>query len=166
MRLARLSIDGSVVVARVDGASATPLAEGADADIVALAAGEPPPPIGDPVPLEQANLLAPVVQPPSIRDFLAFEAHARDSRPDGQLDPGWYEHPLFYFSNPNVIRGPGEVIATPSGTRCLDYELEVACVVGSESSDLDPADPATLDVIAGFTIMNDWSARATCRPTR
>ena len=79
--------------------------------------------------------------------------------PTAQVDPGWYEHPLFYFSNPSVVRDPDDVIIPPTGTRCLDYELEVACVIGREVSDLDPEDPATLDAICGFTIFNDWSAR-------
>jgi fumarylacetoacetate (FAA) hydrolase len=160
MRLARISIEGVPVVATIDGDMATPVATGPQADIVAIAAARvAPPPIADAVPLTDVQVLTPVVRPPTIRDFMAFEAHARDSRPDRQVDPGWYEHPLFYFSNPNVVRGPEDLITPPAASRCLDYELEVACVIGTSGSDLNADDPATLDAIAGFTIMNDWSAR-------
>lgn len=160
MKLARLVIDGGEVVATVEGDTATPVSERGQAALLAIAAsGEPPDAIGAAVPLSSARILSPLPQPPSIRDYMAFEAHARDSRPDRQVDPGWYEHPLFYFSNPSVVRDPDDVIVAPTGSRCLDYELEVACVIGREASDLDPDDPAVLDVICGFTIFNDWSAR-------
>jgi fumarylacetoacetate (FAA) hydrolase len=160
MKLARINIDGAEVVATVDGDLVTPVAEGGQAALIAIAAGGGrPEPIGDSLPLGRVHLLPPIAQPPSIRDYMAFEAHARDSRPDRQVDPEWYEHPIFYFSNPSVVRGPDDEIRPPAGTRCLDYELELACVIGREASDLDPADPATLEVIAGFTILNDWSAR-------
>jgi fumarylacetoacetate (FAA) hydrolase len=160
MKLARLDVDGDEVVAVVDGDQAIPVSEGGQAALVAIALGrERPPAIGEAFPLAQARLLAPLAQPPSIRDFFAFEAHVRDSRPDRTVDPGWYEQPVFYFTNPAVVRGPEESIRPPAGTRCLDYELEVGCVIGRESTDLDPEDPATLDVGAGFTILNDWSAR-------
>lgn len=106
--------------------------------------------------------LAPMapVDPPSLRDFMAFEAHiANVRRGQGlEVDPGWYEVPAFYFSNPQVVADQAPV-RVPPGARALDYELEVACIVGREASDLDPDDPRTLDVIAGFTLMNDWSAR-------
>lgn len=160
MKLARMEIDATEVVALVDGDTATPIAEGGQDALVAIAmAGQSPAAISEPVALETARVLAPIGQPPSIRDYMAFEAHARDSRPDRTVDPGWYEHPIFYFSNPSVVRGPDDEIIAPRNTRCLDYELEVACVIGAEASDLDPDDPATLDVIAGFTLLNDWSAR-------
>lgn len=160
MKLARLAIDGGEVIAIVEGETATPVSEGGQSALVEIAASrETPAAIGTPIPLSSARILTPLPQPPTIRDYLAFEAHARDSRPERQVDPGWYEHPLFYFSNPNVVRNPDDPITVPAGSRCLDYELEVACVVGRDASDLDPDDPATLDVIAGFTILNDWSAR-------
>jgi len=160
MKLARLDVDGDEVVAVVDGDQATPVSEGGQDALVAVALGrERPRSIGEVIPLAQARLLAPLGQPPSIRDFFAFEAHVRDSRPERTVDPGWYEQPVFYFSNPAVVRGPDDEIRPPVGTRCLDYELEVACVIGAESTDLDPDDPGTLDVVAGFTVLNDWSAR-------
>ncbi|MDP9308122.1 MAG: fumarylacetoacetate hydrolase family protein [Actinomycetota bacterium] len=100
--------------------------------------------------LEDVRLLAPVPRPPSVRDAYAFEEHIRNAaRVTGR--PGvpdeWYELPVFYFSNPAAIYGPDDEIPFPAGSEELDYELEVAAVIGGGG------------VIGGFTIMNDWSAR-------
>jgi fumarylacetoacetate (FAA) hydrolase len=69
----------------------------------------------------------------------------------------WYQFPVFYFSNPNAIFGPGEVIPQPAYTQEMDYELEVACVIGRPGVDI-PVEQAE-EYIFGYTIMNDWSAR-------
>ena len=102
---------------------------------------------------------APIPRPPSIRDFYAFEAHARTARKGRglEMDPAWYEIPVFYFTNPAAVIGPGDDVAIPPGSAELDYELEVCCVVGPGGSNLRPADAGRH--IAGFMVMNDWSAR-------
>jgi fumarylacetoacetate (FAA) hydrolase len=99
--------------------------------------------------LDEVRLLAPVLSPPSIRDFFAFEQHVATTRHrrGQEVPPFWYEEPAFYFTNPAAVVGPEDSITYPSGTMMLDYELEVAAVIGAEEE------------IAGFTIMNDWSAR-------
>jgi len=116
-------------------------------------------PTGDPEPLDAVRLLPPIPQPPSIRDFYAFEAHVATARRARglEMEPDWYELPVFYFSNPAVVLGPGDPVVVPPDTAELDYELEVAAVIGSECHDV--AASAWRDVVAGFTIMNDWSAR-------
>jgi fumarylacetoacetate (FAA) hydrolase len=121
-------------------------------------AGEPRP-IGPAVPLDDVRLLTPVPQPPSIRDFYAFEAHVATARRTRGLDmePAWYDAPVFYFSNPGAVLGPDDYLAAPHGCDELDYELEVAAVIGYPVHDCTPDDG--LAAIAGFTIMNDWSAR-------
>ena len=95
------------------------------------------------------ELLAPVPEPPSVRDFYAFEGHAATgARLRGrELAEEWYEAPAFYFSNPASIRGPGAPVARPAASGLLDFELEIAAVMGTGND------------IAGFTLMNDWSAR-------
>jgi fumarylacetoacetate (FAA) hydrolase len=100
-------------------------------------------------PLAEIEFRPPVLHPPSVRDFYAFEQHVRNARAQRGLDvpAEWYEVPVFYFSNPAVIYGPEEEVPYPQGTRELDYELEVAGIVGAHGR------------IGGFTIMNDWSAR-------
>ncbi|MGB2952575.1 MAG: fumarylacetoacetate hydrolase family protein [Gaiellaceae bacterium] len=98
----------------------------------------------------EVRLLAPVPRPPSIRDAYAFEEHVRNAaRVTGRagVPKEWYEIPVFYFSNPAAVYGPDDEIPYPEGSEELDYELEVAAVIGSEGR------------IGGFTIMNDWSAR-------
>jgi 2-keto-4-pentenoate hydratase/2-oxohepta-3-ene-1,7-dioic acid hydratase in catechol pathway len=109
--------------------------------------------------LDEVRLLAPVPVPPSVRDFYAFEAHVRTTRATRglEVDPDWYELPVFYFSNPAAVVGPGDGVPVPPGCDELDYELEVAAVVGRPGADLDP-DRAE-DHIAGYAVMNDWSAR-------
>jgi 2-keto-4-pentenoate hydratase/2-oxohepta-3-ene-1,7-dioic acid hydratase in catechol pathway len=113
----------------------------------------------EPVPLAEVRLLAPIPNPPSVRDFYAFEQHVRTARQRRglEMDPDWYELPVFYFSNPAAILGPDEPVPVPPGTAQLDFELEVAAVVGLGGSDLDPEEAERH--IAGFCVMNDWSAR-------
>jgi fumarylacetoacetate (FAA) hydrolase len=96
----------------------------------------------------------------SIRDFYAFEQHVKTCRKQRGLDmvPQWYEIPVFYFSNPACVLHDGDDVTAPQGSQALDYELELACVIGVEASNL-PADDSAMECVAGFTIMNDWSAR-------
>lgn len=106
-------------------------------------------PDGPAFPLSAVELLAPVPQPPAVRDFFAFEQHVATTRGNrgASVPDEWYEIPVFYFTNPAAIYGPDEDIPYPSGTTMLDYELEVAAVIKEGGE------------IGGFTIMNDWSAR-------
>ena len=99
--------------------------------------------------LADVELRPPVLRPPSIRDFMAFEAHVASARvlQGREVPPEWYDVPVFYFSNPAAIFGPDEDVPYPEGTTELDYELECAAIIGAEGA------------IGGFTIMNDWSAR-------
>jgi fumarylacetoacetate (FAA) hydrolase len=87
--------------------------------------------------------------PPSIRDFFAFEEHVRNARALAGLPvpEAWYEIPVFYFSNPAAVYADGEEVPRPADTQMLDYELELAAVIGKRGG------------IEGFTVMNDWSAR-------
>ncbi len=106
-----------------------------------------------------AHLLAPVPHPPTVRDFYAFEQHVRTARQRRglEMDPDWYELPVFYFSNPYAICGPDDVVPIPPGCAETDYELEVAAIVGMGGADLAPEDARRH--IAGYCVMNDWSAR-------
>jgi fumarylacetoacetate (FAA) hydrolase len=99
--------------------------------------------------LEDVVLRAPVLHPPAVRDFMAFEEHVATARRQRGSDvPNeWYEIPVFYFSNPAAVYGPEEDVPYPEGTRELDYELECAAVIGADGA------------IGGFTVLNDWSAR-------
>ena len=105
------------------------------------------------------RFLAPVPDPPSIRDFYAFEEHVKTSALalGREVSPVWYEIPLFYFTNPAATRGPCDDIPVTPGSARFDYELEIAAVVGRPGSDLDPA--VAERHIAGYMVMCDWSAR-------
>lgn len=107
----------------------------------------------------EARLLPPLPRPMGLRDFCAFEQHVAATRASrGQEIPAaWYEFPMFYFSNPNAAYGPEEIVPLPSYSQALDYELEVACVIGQPGRDI-PADRAGA-FIFGYTVFNDWSAR-------
>ncbi len=74
-----------------------------------------------------------------------------------ELDPTWYEIPVFSFTNPAAVLGPHDDVAISPGSAVFDYELEVAAVIGTPGSDLAPAEAAAH--IAGYTILCDWSAR-------
>jgi 2-keto-4-pentenoate hydratase/2-oxohepta-3-ene-1,7-dioic acid hydratase in catechol pathway len=88
---------------------------------------------GTAFPLADVQLLAPLV-PATIRDFVAFEEHVEGVRKsiDGAAGvvPEWYEAPTFYFTNPHTVTGTDEVIGVPAGCKDLDFETEVAAVVG------------------------------------
>jgi len=111
------------------------------------------------VPLDPAHLLAPIPTPPSIRDFMAFEEHVVTSSAalGRELDPDWYEIPVFYFTNPAAVHAPEADVRISPGSAMFDYELEIAAVVGAGGSDLDPDKAA--DHIAGYLLLCDWSAR-------
>ena len=108
--------------------------------------------------LEEVNFHSPV-HPTTLRDFYAFETHVKTAnRNRGQDVPeNWYKFPVFYFSNPNNNYGHEDTIPYPSYTQALDYELEIAVVIGKPGKDIQPEHAA--EHIFGYTIFNDWSAR-------
>lgn len=110
-------------------------------------------------PLTEVRMLPPLPRPMGVRDFYAFEQHvARARAARGQPVPdAWYEAPVFYFSNPNAAYGHGETVPIPSYSQELDYELEVACVIGQAGRDIPPERAGAF--IFGYMIFNDWSAR-------
>ncbi|WOX07486.1 fumarylacetoacetate hydrolase family protein [Streptomyces sp. N50] len=105
--------------------------------------------------------LLPPLQPPTVRDFVTFEEHVEGVRRsvDGAagVPERWYAAPTFYFGNPYAMYGPRDDIPVPPGSDVLDFELEVAAVIGREGRNLTPEQAR--DHIVGYTIFNDWSAR-------
>ena len=116
---------------------------------------------GDDAVLDAADLAfgPPILRPPSLRDFYAFEGHVRTmwERRGGEVPEAWYRLPIFYFSNVSEIRGPDDPVWAPAASLELDYELEVAAVIDTPAVDL-PEERGE-EAIGGFTILNDWSAR-------
>ncbi len=105
------------------------------------------------------QFLPPIIRPPTFRDFDAFEQNARATRGRRGLDMNraWYEIPVFYFSNPNSLIGDDGEVFAPAGSNELDYELELGAVMGKAARNVAPAQ--AWECVAGFTIINDFSAR-------
>ena len=109
---------------------------------------------------ENVHLLAPVPRPTSMRDGYAFRQHVEAARRNRGVEmiPEFDLFPVFYFTNHQAVIGPGPVEVMPEHLNRLDYELEAAIVIGKEGCNIKASEAD--DYIAGYTIMNDWSARA------
>ncbi|MFT4100256.1 MAG: fumarylacetoacetate hydrolase family protein [Burkholderiaceae bacterium] len=109
--------------------------------------------------LSDIHLLPPISNPPSIRDFSAFEEHVRVSMENMGLSksPTWERAPVFYFTSPNNLVGSGAVAWAHGNTRMMDYELEIGAIIKKRGKNISVED--ALDYVAGYTIFNDWSAR-------
>ena len=154
MRLVTYDAGAGPRVGALEGETVVDL--GFDGDMVAFIAAGAPRGAGDPV--EGARLLAPL-RPRTMRDFLAFEGHLKGAlgRLGRPIPDEWYDVPAYYKGMPDTVIGPEQEIPWPSWTERLDHELELACVIGRECRDV-AADGAA-DVIFGYTIWNDVSAR-------
>jgi 2-keto-4-pentenoate hydratase/2-oxohepta-3-ene-1,7-dioic acid hydratase in catechol pathway len=169
MRIARWSVDGVLEEGFVEGESVVPFPDGLTVAAVlargldGLAEVRGATDAAASRPLAGVRLRTPL-DPPAVRDFVAFEEHVegvtRSVDGAGGVVPEWYEFPTFYFTNPHTLLATGDELRPPVTER-LDLELEVAAVIGgvdgSDGSDLTPA--AAAAHIFGYTIMNDWSAR-------
>jgi 2-keto-4-pentenoate hydratase/2-oxohepta-3-ene-1,7-dioic acid hydratase in catechol pathway len=162
MKIAAFSADGDRRLGVVADDGIWPLPAGSDVlELLAATPGERAQAeararrAGTPLALGDVTLLAPL-KPPTIRDFVTFEAHV-EGMTGGNIKPEWYEAPFFYFSNANAVVATGEDVPVPPGCVDLDFELEVAAVIGKAGRDLPVEDAG--GHIAAFTIFNDWSAR-------
>lgn len=135
--------------------------------------------------IERASvkLCAPIQPPPQMRDFSCFELHLRQSfaaarkarvahlpdpeaalaqmntRSDERVIATFQRQPIYYKCNRFAVVGPDDDVVWPSYSRAMDFELELACYIGSRAKDV-PRDQAHRH-IAGYTIFNDMSARDT-----
>ncbi|HVV02910.1 MAG TPA: fumarylacetoacetate hydrolase family protein [Puia sp.] len=111
------------------------------------------------LPLDSVQLIAPVPFPPSCRDGYAFRQHVAAARRNrnAPMIAEFDQYPVFYFTNHHSIQGPGEIRCMPDHLQKLDFELEVAIVIGKHGRNIraEEAD----EHIAGLMIMNDMSAR-------
>ena len=109
--------------------------------------------------VDDYTLLAPVPHPNSCRDGYAFRQHVASARKNRGVDmiQEFDQYPIFYFTNHNAIQGPGDIYCMPDHFQQLDFELEIAIVIGKEGRNIKAKDADAY--IAGFTIMNDLSAR-------
>ena len=127
------------------------------------------------------KLLAPVPNPPQMRDFVCFEKHLQQAFKAGRMlrarqspDPEaamrdleakgifvvpqvWYERPLFYHPNRLNVVGNDEDVHWPPYSQLMDFELEFGCYIGKPGKDISKE--TARDHIFGYTIFNDFSAR-------
>jgi 2-keto-4-pentenoate hydratase/2-oxohepta-3-ene-1,7-dioic acid hydratase in catechol pathway len=166
MRFATWSHEGRVQAGVVDEAGLHPFPDGATVLGVVRAGLPAALELGaaalreSAISLDAARLLPPL-DPPTVRDFVAFEEHVegivRSVSQTAGVVPEWYEAPTFYFTNPHALVGAFDDVPVPSGSQLFDFELEVAVVVGADGSSLTPEQAA--EHVFGYTILNDWSAR-------
>lgn len=112
----------------------------------------------EPLTFDEVSFLSPI-KPTTLRDGYAFEQHVKTANKNRGRDvpEEWYQFPVFYFGNPNAAFGHEDVIPYPAYTNALDYEVEIAAIIGKGGIDIKPEDAP--DHIFGYTIFNDWSAR-------
>jgi 2-keto-4-pentenoate hydratase/2-oxohepta-3-ene-1,7-dioic acid hydratase in catechol pathway len=123
-------------------------------------------------PLQNARLRAPVPRPAQMRDALCFEKHLRQARAnrhlfgqaparvppeDVEIPQIWYDQPIYYKGNRFAVSGPEDEILWPRGETKLDFELEIAAVIGVGGRDISEADAHKH--IAGYMIFDDFSSR-------
>jgi 2-keto-4-pentenoate hydratase/2-oxohepta-3-ene-1,7-dioic acid hydratase in catechol pathway len=130
---------------------------------------------------KDVRLRAPLPRPNQIRDFANYELHVRQAiaaslkvraratpDPDAALakfyESGlhvipkiWYEQPLYFKGNHRSVIGPDDDVIWPKFAKLMDYELELAVIVGGPAKDLTPVNAS--EAIFGYTIFNDFSAR-------
>ncbi len=104
---------------------------------------------------DRVRMLAPLPRPNSMRDFMLVEEHVKNSF--GSVPAQWYDIPVHWKGNPDSVIGPDDEVPWPHYTDQLDFELEVAAVIGRVTSRVGPDEARAC--IAGYTIFNDWSAR-------
>ena len=108
---------------------------------------------------DEIRLLAPLPNPVSLRDFFAFEEHVKKGfeKRGEPMPQEWYEMPVYYKGGHQNIIGPDQPVPWPTFTEKFDYELELAIVIGKRGRNIKAKDAG--EYIAGYTVMNDFSAR-------
>jgi len=122
-------------------------------------------------PLGAVKLKAPIPLPPQIRDLANYELHVRQAiAASTQLRSGkavdaatvdvprvWYDQPLYYKANRFSVIGHDEDVIWPRFAKLMDYEMELAVVIGGPARNLNEGN--ALSAVFGYTIFNDFSAR-------
>ena len=130
---------------------------------------------------DQINWLAPLPLPAQIRDCLSFEEHLKNAfesavkvsamgaddpmkaeeelRATGRFEVPevWYQQPIYYKANRFSVAESGKDIVWPAYSEIMDFELEMACIIGKKGKDISKDDAH--EHIFGYTIYNDFSAR-------
>lgn len=110
--------------------------------------------------LSDVKILAPIPRP--LKNIvclgLNYADHIKeDSESRTGADIAFPEYPIFFTKPPTTVIGPDEPIVYPKSTKKLDYEVELAIIIGKKGKYIPPE--KSLNHIAGYTILNDISAR-------
>jgi len=156
--------DGARLV-ELESPSVLAIVEGGEGALEAAAKRVKRPPKETVFPVKDVTLLAPIPQPPQMRDFLCFEKHLKQGfeaiaklrGTEARIPKVWYERPIFYHPNRFNVCGPGADVPWPAYSEQLDFELEFGCYIGKAGKDISKE--AARGHIVGYTIFNDFSAR-------
>lgn len=105
------------------------------------------------------KMLSPVPHPASCRDAYAFRQHVATMRRNrgAEMAPEFDQFPVFYFTNHNSIIGEGDLCVQDDHLHKLDFELEVAIVIGRKGKNIEAKDAD--NYVFGLAVMNDFSSR-------
>jgi 2-keto-4-pentenoate hydratase/2-oxohepta-3-ene-1,7-dioic acid hydratase in catechol pathway len=114
-------------------------------------------------PMGDATLLSPLPAPPTIihfeTNFLQIQAENRHIHGEGAIvHQEWFQYPCFNYGSPHLVNGTDAVVQFPEQEHMIDYELELAAVLGEAVHDACVEDAE--DAILGYMVANDWTARA------
>ena len=158
-------VDGGRTVVQLAAPSVLAIVEGGQNALERAAETLRRPPREALFPLADVTLLAPIPQPPQMRDFLCFEKHLQQAfaavaklrGTEARIPKVWYERPIFYHPNRFNVCGTGADVPWPRYSERMDFELEFGCYIGTPGKDI-PKERARGHIF-GYTIFNDFSAR-------
>jgi 2-keto-4-pentenoate hydratase/2-oxohepta-3-ene-1,7-dioic acid hydratase in catechol pathway len=158
-------VDGERTVVQLAAPSVLAIVEGGQNALERAAETLRRPPREALFPLADVTLLAPIPQPPQMRDFLCFEKHLQQAfaavaklrGTEARIPKVWYERPIFYHPNRFNVCGTGADVPWPRYSERMDFELEFGCFIGAPGKDI-PKERARGHIF-GYTIFNDFSAR-------
>jgi 2-keto-4-pentenoate hydratase/2-oxohepta-3-ene-1,7-dioic acid hydratase in catechol pathway len=152
MRFVSYRSDGKVYLGVLSGSGVTAAGEGEGGEWLRQGRLPSAPPFGDPVPLSSVELLPPIPSPGKIVCLgLNYRSHAEEAGMEAPVVP------TFFAKWANALAAPGASVALPTWSSKVDYEAEVAFVIGRRCRDV--AEAEAMDVVAGYTLLNDLSAR-------
>src|SRR5262245_9900501 len=96
------------------------------------------------VPLNSVRLLSPIPEPRQMRDCLTFELHLRNAIAQSEKRTGikrpfpdvWFKQPIYYKANRFSFIGHETDVVWPKYSNYMDYELELACIIGKNGKDI------------------------------
>lgn len=161
MKIASIDVDGQRRYGRLEGGSLVLLQLGQDPLSLLDLDQQGQLQWGENVPFDPTGVLHPPLPVTTLRDFITFEQHTAGSlravRGAAEVPEAWFRSPAFYFTNPHAAVGSGQDVPVPPDSQAFDFELEVGVVIGKDGYNLSVTEAR--EHIAGFTILNDWSAR-------